>query len=103
MHRQEAASPPSAGPAMPCHDLHTDPQRPLSQGVTDNSVLYPCVIENDSSVINSNQVKLDGNLKRKKFPNACFCEKDYRMEKKPAIDGIFSIIENTPTQLSTLF
>jgi hypothetical protein len=52
---------------MPCSDLHADLQRPLSQGVTDNLALYPFVIENDSTAINSNQVKLDGNLKKKTY------------------------------------
>lgn len=65
MHGRQAASPPSAVPIMPCNDLHADLQRPLSQGVTDNLVLYPFVIESGSTAINSNQVKLDGNLKEK--------------------------------------
>lgn len=57
---------------MSCSDLAADLQRPLSQGVTDNLVLYPFVIENDSMVINSNQVKLDGNLKTENFLTHAF-------------------------------
>lgn len=57
---------------MPCSDLPADLQRPLSQGVADNLVRYPFVIENDSMAINSNQAKLDSNSKPEKFLTHAF-------------------------------
>lgn len=69
---------------MSCSDPAADLQRPLSQGVTDNLVLYPFVIENDSMVINSNQVKLDGNLKTENFLMHAFGQSSVeREENKP--------------------
>lgn len=69
---------------MSCSDLAADLQRPLSQGVTDNLVLYPFVIENDSMDINSNQVKLDGNLKTENFLTHAFGQSSVeREENKP--------------------
>lgn len=70
--------------------------------MTDNLVFYPFVIENDSTVINSNQVKPDGNLKKNLIMHVSMRKITEGKEKNNAIDSIFSSKEESVTQLSTL-
>lgn len=89
-----------SSPHDACSDLPADLQRPLSRGVTDNLVLYPFVIENDSMAINSNQVKLDSNLKTENFLTHDFGQSS--IEGKGKQTSVFPNMEKSLTQLSTL-